>query len=304
MNQPNPILKKLGLTNSDRVVVFHADDIGMCQATVSAYRDLVDFGLISSAATMVPCAWFGETAVYCRDHQTIHPHLDMGVHLTLTSEWATYRWRPLTTVDPASGLLDEQGFFPHTSAAVAEKGEITAVQTEIEAQLAQALAAGMDVTHLDSHMGSIFVPHFMPGYIALAQRHGLPALVMRWDKATLRWLGFAEETAVLMIQQQQQLEASGFLMFDHLAMMPLDNPHDRVTQAKQQIDQLPPGLSYLILHPAQDTPELRAIAPDWPSRVADYEAFTSDKLRHIVADSGVHVIGYRTLREIMRGQQP
>lgn len=299
MNQPNPILQKLGLTNSDRVVIFHADDIGMCQATVSAYRDLVEFGLISSAAAMVPCSWFGETAVYCRDHQATHPHLDMGVHLTLTSEWANYRWRPLTTVDPASGLLDEEGFFHRTSAAVAAQGQVTAVQAEIEAQLTRALAAGIDVTHLDSHMGANFAPQFVADYVQLALRHGLPALMLRWDEATLRKWGFGEEAAVY-LAQQQHLEAIGFPLFDHITMMPLDDPNDRVTQAKQRLDELPAGLSYFILHPAQDTPELRAIAPDWRCRVADYEAFTSEKLRQIVADSGVHVIGYRTLREIMR----
>jgi predicted glycoside hydrolase/deacetylase ChbG (UPF0249 family) len=281
-------------------VIFHADDIGMCQATVSAYHDLVDFGLISSAATMVPCAWFGETAVYCHTHQAAQPHLDMGVHLTLTSEWTRYRWRPLSTVDPASGLFDEEGFFHRTSAAVAEKGVATAVQAEIEAQLARALAAGIDVTHLDSHMGANFAPQFVAGYVQLALHHGLPALMLRWDEAMLRKWGFGGETAVY-LTQQQQLEAIGFPLFDHITMMPLDDPNERVAQAKQRIDDLPAGLSYFILHPAQDTPELRAIAPDWRCRVADYEAFTNDKLRQIVASSGVHVVGYRTLRELMRG---
>ena len=89
-------------------------------------------------------------------------------------------------------------------------------------------------------------------------------------------------------------------MFDHMAMMPLDEPAHRVETAKRLFDALPPGLSYFILHPAMDTPELRAIAPDWPNRVADYEAFTSPELRDYVRDSGIHVIGYRALRDLMR----
>ena len=89
--EPNPVLKKLGFGKDDRVVIIHTDDIGMCQASIAAFADLVEFGLISSGATMVPCSWFPSVAAYCRDH----PAADMGVHLTLTSEWERCKWRPL-----------------------------------------------------------------------------------------------------------------------------------------------------------------------------------------------------------------
>ena len=103
----NPFLKKLGFAADARVVIIHTDDIGMCQASVGAFRDLIDFGLISSAAVMVPCPWFPEVAALCRSR----PGIDMGVHLTLNSEWDSYRWGPISTRDPASGLLDEEGYF-------------------------------------------------------------------------------------------------------------------------------------------------------------------------------------------------
>ena len=112
--QSNPVLKKLGFSNDDRVAIIHTDDIGMCQASVDAFADMVDYGLISSGAVMVPCPWFLEAAAY----STAHPQADLGVHLTLTSEWETYRWGPISTRDPASGLLDEQGFFHKSSQVV------------------------------------------------------------------------------------------------------------------------------------------------------------------------------------------
>jgi hypothetical protein len=62
---------------------------------------------------------------------------------------------------------------------------------------------------------------------------------------------------------------------------------------------LPPGLTHFVLHPAVDTPELRAITPDWPSRVADYQAFSSRELREYVRRSGVQVIGYGELRDLL-----
>ena len=154
--RPNPLLKRLGLSDDARAVIFHADDVGMCQASLAAYVDLVDFGLISAASTMVPCSWFPATAAFCRDHPG--EKVDMGVHLTLTSEWDGYRWGPISTRDPASGLMDTDGYFhPDTESAQAH-GDPAAVQLEIQTQVERALAAGIDVTHIDSHMGTVFHP--------------------------------------------------------------------------------------------------------------------------------------------------
>jgi hypothetical protein len=97
----------------------------------------------------------------------------------------------------------------------------------------------------------------------------------------------------------RRLEAKGMPLLDYAAMMPLDRPEDRVSLAKWMFDSLPPGVSHFVIHPAVDTPELRAITPDWPSRVADYQAFTSSELRDHVRDSGVQVIGYRELRDLL-----
>ena len=106
---PNPILQKLGYSNNDRVVIFHADDINMSQASLAAYIDLVDYGLVSSAAAMAPCPWFPALARYLRENQG-NPAIDIGVHLTLNSEWDAYRWGPISTADKATGLIDEEGY--------------------------------------------------------------------------------------------------------------------------------------------------------------------------------------------------
>jgi predicted glycoside hydrolase/deacetylase ChbG (UPF0249 family) len=106
---PNPVLKKLGLADNDRVAIIHTDDIGMCQANVEAFADLNGVGIISSGAVMVPCTWFLQAASYAREHN----QADLGIHLTLTSEWKTYRWGPISSRDPASGLVDEEGYFYH-----------------------------------------------------------------------------------------------------------------------------------------------------------------------------------------------
>jgi predicted glycoside hydrolase/deacetylase ChbG (UPF0249 family) len=295
--QSNPVLRKLGLSNNDRAVIFHADDIGMCQASLAAYADLVDFGLLSAASVMVPCPWFPATAAFCRDHPD---KVDMGVHLTLTSEWDGYRWGPISTREPDSGLMDDAGYFYFETEPVQEHGDPDAVRREIEAQVERALAAGLDLTHVDSHMGTVFHPKFMAAFIQVALQHRLPPLLLRKGEAELQEMGVDSDLAGHFAQQLQAFEAQGMPLLDDAVMMPLDQPKDRVGQVQQVLQGLSPGITYLIIHPAQDTPELRAITADWPSRVADYQAFTNETLRSFVQGAGIQVIGWRIVRDLMR----
>ena len=297
---PNPVLKKLGFAKDDRVAILHADDVGMCQASLAAFADLVDFGLLSSGATMVPCPWFPAVAAYCRQQ----PGVDLGVHLTLTSEWDSYRWGPLSTRDPASGLLDQEGYFHRRSEGAQAHADAAAVQREMEAQVSRALAGGIDVTHVDTHMGTVAHPKFVYGYVQLALQHRLPPMIPRLDEAGWRAFGMDGEMATLAAQFVGQLEAQGVPLLDHVVALPLDEePGDRLALAKQTLDGLPPGLTHFILHPATDAPELRAITRAWRSRVADYETFRSEALRDHVRAAGIQVIGYRALGHLMTNTQ-
>ena len=260
--------------------------------------DLLEFGLLSSAATMVPCAWFPQTAAFCRDHPTV----DMGVHLTVNCEWEAYRWGPISTRDPASGMLDDQGYFHGWPPAVVEQADPVAVAAELRAQVAKAQQFGLDITHVDGHMGTVMRPPFIRAYVDVALENQLPLLLPSRNGAErLRAHGInLGEPGSEGDRLWQELEERGLPLFDHVAMLPLDDPTDQVAVAKRVMDDLQPGLTMLILHPAQDTPELRAIAPDWRSRVANYAACMSSELRDHVRQSGVQVIGYRPLRELVR----
>lgn len=300
MTNPNPYLKKLGFSATDRLVILHADDLGMCQAGLSAYEELLQFGLLSSVATMVPCPWFPATAVANQQWQQQYPHLDVGVHLTLTSEWQGYRWGPLSTTDPTSGLLDDDGYFFRQTAPLQAHGRVEAVATEIETQLKRALAAGIDVTHIDSHMGSIFHPQYLPTYIKLAQTYQIPGLMFRWHADNFLMRGLDPDTAVAYTQWVHELDEANYPLLDSLYVMPLDSHENRLQIAQQWLQNLGPGIHYFIVHPAKETPELKALAPDWRARVADYELFIDEAWRDVVQKSGVHPIGWRPLRDIMR----
>lgn len=292
----NPALKQLGMGPNDRAVIIHADDIGMCHATLSGLAEMMDFGILSSAATMVPCPWFTAAAAFCRDH----PNVDMGVHLTLNCEWESYKWGPCSTRDPATGLVDEYGAFHQWPAATIEHADPAAVAIEIAAQVRAALAAGIDATHLDTHMGTVGHPRFLKAYLDATYEHRLPPFASKIIVEYMRAGGAPEAEVTTYANLMQELEDRGIPLFDEIAVLPLDDPADQVGVAKRIIDGLKPGLSLLISHPAQDTPELRAIAPDWQSRVANYEVALSAELRDHIRASGVQVIGYRPLRDLIR----
>ncbi len=296
---PNPYLKALGYNKTDRLVILHADDIGMCQATLDAYAGLLDTGLPFTAATMVPCPWFPALADLCASRSD---GIDVGVHLTLTSEWAGYRWGPLSTRDPATGLLDADGYFHAANAPVFE-ADPAAVAAELAAQVDRALAAGIDVTHVDSHMGTVFHPNFMEGYLNAGLRHGIPPMLPRLDEAGMRAHGIEGKEAKLLGSFLDQMAARGLPILDDLKTVPLDAHENRLAKTKAALDSVEPGITYFILHPAVDTPELRAITPNWQARVGDYEAFTSDAMQRYLKESNLHVIQFRALRDAMRAQQ-
>jgi predicted glycoside hydrolase/deacetylase ChbG (UPF0249 family) len=293
---PNPALKTLGFAETDRVAIIHTDDIGMSHASYAAFTTLWQAGIISSGAVMAPCAWFPKVAAYCKSS----PAVDMGVHITLTCEWDTYRWGPVSSREARTGMLDAEGFLPRTSAAIQTNGDPDAVECEMIAQIERAIAAGINPTHADTHMGTVFHPKFFPAYVRISKQFKLPVMIPRLDEAGLQRWGFTGEAAVWAMNMLRDMEGDNLPLIDHIVGMPLNKPDQRLAQVFAAIDALQPGLTHFIIHPSHDTPEARAISPDLPSRIGDYETFMDERVRQHLKEAGVHVIGYRDLKALMQ----
>ena len=261
-----------------RLLILNCADLGLCHAaTVGVYEALRD-GIGTSASLIVPAPWARESASRYRGE-------DVGVRLTLNAEHDRYRWGPITQ---APSLLDGDGGFPRTVSDLWEHGDIDEVRRECRAQLERAVLWGFDVSHLDTHLDALVLrPEFFDVYLELAVDFGLP----------LRLLSAKDEPLVGFPVRQLAAD-QGVLFADRFATLPL--PVSRHTFLELVAD-LEPGITEVTLHPAIDTSELRAVTPDWSTRVTDHILLVDERgLGQVVADQGVTLIGYRPLRDAMR----
>lgn len=155
-------------------LIIHADDIGMCYSANKASIEAYEKGVVSSGSLMAPAPWFMEAAAYFGSH----PEFDVGVHITLTSEWKLYRWPPVAPKDKVPGLVSKDGFMYRTSEEVAEHADGREVEAEIRAQIERVLEFGIKPTHLDTHMGTVhYRPEFLEAYVGLAVEYGIPVML-------------------------------------------------------------------------------------------------------------------------------
>jgi predicted glycoside hydrolase/deacetylase ChbG (UPF0249 family) len=272
------LAQRLGFPAGARLLIVSCDDLGACHATnVGTYAALRD-GIGTSAGLMLPAPWAREAASRYRGE-------DVGVHLTLNAEWDLYRWGPVTH---APSLLDGDGGFPRTLQEVWDHADLDETRRELRTQVERAILWGFDVSHLTTHLSVLPPrPEFFDLYLELAVDFGLPIRLP--DAATERTVGFpfrrlAEEEGVLSPDQLVSVRGASR------------------AAVERAIHVLEPGVTELVLHPAIDTPELRALAPDWTQRVDDHDALVDDlELRKLLGRAGVELIGYRHLRELQRG---
>lgn len=291
------LAEKLGYGPEDRLLILHADDIGMCHAANAAYTQAVEAGQIKCGSLMVPCPWFPEIAAYCREH----PDHDLGLHLTLTSEWKYYRWPPVAPAARVPGLVDPDGFLWSDVAEVVAHATPAEVEAEVRAQIERVLHFGVKPTHLDSHMGTLFArPEFLEVYCRLGKEYDIPPMLLHWSpevEALVRAMGLNVSRDFF-----ANLEAQGFILLDHLLTGGSEGRtlEERRAGYEETLRNLKPGVTQLILHPALDGPELASIAGSPVERDLDFRIFTDPAMKKFIEGLGIKLIGWRDLRPAWR----
>lgn len=297
------IIEKLGFSHSDKVVIFHIDDMGFSHAANVASFECLDFGIASCGAVIVPAPWFLETASIAKNN----PQYDIGVHLTLTAEYDKYRWRALSSADQSTGLLDEERCLWRTAEEAIVNVTVEAAEQEMRVQIEYALQSGIDVTHIDSHMGTVLNPKFIPSYLSLADEYQIPAFLPRVTPEELIAIGLEEYIDIFM-GLISSLEEKGFPLVDHMVIDTGGDHPDKVKYYCERLKEIKPGLTHFLFHPAKMGTELKAIASGLPPdssgwRNQDYEAFTSNQLKECVESMDIQIIGYRKIRDMIRNNK-
>lgn len=272
------LAEKLGHQADSRLLILTCDNLGTCHAANVAVYESLRTGLATTASLMVPAPWAREAVSGYRGS-------DVGVHLTLNAEFPTYRWGPTTQ---APSLLDGMGGFPMTVEDLWDHADLDEARREVRAQIERAIFWGFDVSHLDSHLdGLAHRPEFFDIYLDMAVDFGLPVRLDSADRE--RNIGFA----------YRRLAADeGVISPDRVDRLRSPNRRRALEQA---LFALEPGVTELILQPAIDTPEIRALDADWAHRVEDHHTLNSDPaVRDLVARSGATLVSYSALRKLQR----
>jgi len=291
-----PLIEKLGYeADKDKVVILHIDDMGFSHSSNLAAFECLDFGVASCGSLIVPASWFLEAAEIYRKN----PKYDIGVHLTLTCEYDLYRWRALSSVDPSTGLLDSERSLWRTAEEAIAKVNVKAAEAEMRAQIQTALDAGVNITHIDSHMGTVMHTKFIPTYLKLAKEFKVVPFLPRVSKEELIEMGMGDQFAIYE-KMFDKIEESGVPLLDHAIIDTLGDAEDKVEYYCKKFSEIQPGVTHFLFHAAKMTPELQAITPDsakW--RNLDYEAFTDSRIKECVKENDLKIIGYKDILELM-----
>ena len=291
-------LEALGLGSARRAAILHVDDVGMCHGANAAFLELFRAGLVTTGSVMVPCPWFAEIAAEARRDRA----LDLGVHLTLTSEWETYRWRAISTTSPSSGLLDDDGYLPRNCLRLRDRLVPEAAEIELRAQIDRALGAGIDATHLDTHMGAALVPELLAIYLRLGVDYRLPVLLPRQLGSYFNVLNMGAIDAEPYARAVAALDAAGAPLADHFRMTPGAATADAERIYRQLVTTLPDGVTFVSLH--TNTPgDIETIVPPrahW--RTDEYHLFASGQVRDWLTREGIATLGLSAVRNLHRAR--
>ena len=286
---PKNLAERLGYAADAKLLIVHADDIGLSRSVNIAAGNAFENGAITSGSVIVPSPWFPDFAAYYREHQPV----DVGIHITLTAEWEYYKWGGVSPAGEIPSLLDDHGHFHPTVEAVAQHAVPDQAEREVRAQIERALALGIRPTHLDTHMGSmLLIPALVLVYLKLGKEYHLPLLIPR------SWLQTVPE-------ESRQAIAAEHILLDGLYMMEAADTAKSWSEAYgEMIAAMGPGLNQLIVHLAMDDTEMQAISvnhPDFGSawRQRDLDFVTSKEFRDLLEAHDIQLVTWDQVRKVM-----
>ncbi len=280
------IQERLGYRPDARLLIIHADDLGMAHSVNRATFEALEHGWITSSSILVPCPWFPEVARWAK----AHPDADLGIHLAVNSEWTGFRWAPLSGRGAVPSLVDAQGYMALEEEEVVRKAKPAEVEKELRAQIDFARAAGVALTHLDSHMATLFhTAALFDVYRKMGSAYGLPQLIERTGERGGEQSPWATP--------QAQADA---LVDRVVSINPGITPDRWEAEYERLLSPLPPGVYQLIVHLAYDDDEMRGATWDHPNwgaawRQSDLELVKSAAFQDFLKQQQFKLMTWREL---------
>lgn|SRR5690554_2556283 len=327
-SQQGTYAERLGYPAGAKVVIFHVDDAGMSFESNQGAKISIEQGMASSCSIMMPCPWAADIA----KHAIAHPEMDAGLHLTLTSEWKAYRWGPVAGKSQVPTLVDKEGNLWSTVEEVLQHATADDVEREIRAQIDRALSLGLQPTHMDAHMGTLFASdEFLERYIKVGIAYKIPVMfpggnnklltesmihpIIREMKAQGTYTEGIEIPKPKILEKTpavgQMIWKAGLPVLDDLHTISGSwKPEHEVSaeewgkykaeQCIKLLEDMEPGLAMVIVHSSEMTDTFRHISNSGGSRYADMLAMIDPTLRAYIEKEGIILT---TWREVMRRRQ-
>ena len=287
LKQYENLAQQLGYTSSDKLLIIHADDLGLARSVNKASFEALSKEFVNSASVMMPSPFAEEVAAYYLEH----PQIDLGLHLTFTAEWTDYKWPGVAPANKIETLLDDEGFLHQKKVTVIKEGINAEIKTELQAQIDYARALGISPTHMDSHEGTLFFnPAFFRTYIEVGHQNQIPVFVPKllaphFDEH------FPLPPQVVLVDQ----------MFMALKGTELDAMESYYVEVLSSIK---PGLNQLLVHLAFDDEEMKAITKDREAygtkwRAKDYQVVSSRKFQDLLKQNEIKLIQWRDIQAVL-----
>ncbi len=272
--------ERLGYPSDAKLLIIHADDLGLTETENAASIEALENGVVNSGSIMVPCRGYSEIIKYASDN----PGKDLGVHLTLTSEWESYKWGPVSSEREVKGLTDNNGFFLPDKKGMVKSSSSRDIETELRAQINRLLEDGVDITHFDSHMFVAFAPKVLKIYVRLGKEFKVPVLLT--NDIPLKYL---LAPGIIAVDSLLYARANDFKNGFHGFYSNL-------------LNSLKPGLNCILVHVAYDNEEMKEMAGNnlnfgsaW--RQADFDFFTGAESRRLLKENNIQLITWREIRD-------
>jgi len=286
-NDFGEISKALGFEPTDKLLIIHADDVGLCKSVNSATFESFKNKSISSAAVMLTTSEIDEAARFSIDN----PNFDMGIHLTVTSEWKNHKWGGVLKNDDIGSILNSNNHLYWNKRKFTKNGKLNEIRKELQAQIDLGISMGFNPSHIDSHEGALFFdPDIFRLYLDLAKENDLLAFVP--IQASVHF-------------DREFKKPKHAIIIDQFHMLPEGTEINEIKKYYfDVIENLKPGLSQVIIHLGKDEDELREITVDHPNfdyrwRQLDFDIFNSDEFKNHLKENNIKIITWKDLKKLI-----